>query len=399
MRTSSFTQLLPVYLVLFIASLGFSLIITVFTPMILNAKGGMISATTPETSRTIILGILVSLYPFGQFIGSPVLGSLSDRYGRKPILVISLLASTIGFGFISFALITKSLTVLMASLFFVGLSESNISIAQSAIADVSEGHNRSRLFGYIYFCISFAFIAGPLLGGRLAHGNTYSTPFEAVFILLLLTFFATIFLFRETKTTPPVFTSHLKSFTNLSKVFTDTKLRRFFLINFLIYMSVFGYFRCYPMYIVDQFHLTVSKSSEFIAWVSVPLIITNAWLTGFLAKRFDTRKILIFAALFTAVTVITIVIPHHQSWLWLTLFLSAFGVSLCLPFCATLLSHAADQNQQGSVMGNNMSIQVGAETLSGILGGLLATITVSTPLVALALISVVGAIILIKTKA
>ncbi|MBV9006561.1 MAG: MFS transporter, partial [Solirubrobacterales bacterium] len=79
--------LLPAYVVVFVGFLGYSLMIAAFTPMILRNDNGMLPQTASLTERSLVLGLLVALYPLGQFLGSPVLGALSDRYGRRSILI------------------------------------------------------------------------------------------------------------------------------------------------------------------------------------------------------------------------------------------------------------------------------------------------------------------------
>jgi DHA1 family tetracycline resistance protein-like MFS transporter len=91
------------YLVVFVGFLGHSLMITVFTPMILHNDNGMLAASSSTSERTIILGVLLSLYPAGQFLGAPVLGALSDRVGRRPVLLASLSAGCVGYALIATA--------------------------------------------------------------------------------------------------------------------------------------------------------------------------------------------------------------------------------------------------------------------------------------------------------
>lgn len=151
--------------------------------------------------------------------------------------------------------------------------------------------NRGRLFGYIYFSAISAYVIGPLVGGKLADPSliswfSYSTPFWAVFFLLILTSIWTYFSFQETHLPEEGEQIHyLQAFTNLKNVFLKSDIRILYLINFLIYIVIYGFFRSYPMYIVGHFHLNVSRASEFIAWVAVPIIISNMWLTGILIKK------------------------------------------------------------------------------------------------------------------
>src|SRR5262249_47555949 len=153
-----------------------------FTPMIMGSDSPVVTVGTPTARRTILLGVLLCLYPLGQFLGSPVMGSLSDRFGRKPILLISLAATTACYAVIAVALTIKSLGLLGAASLLAGLSEANIVTAQSAISDVIVPAERNRFFGYIYMSVSAAYILGPLVGGKLADPQlaswfNYATPF------------------------------------------------------------------------------------------------------------------------------------------------------------------------------------------------------------------------------
>jgi predicted MFS family arabinose efflux permease len=125
-------------------------------------------------------------------------------------------------------------------------------------------------------------------------------------------------------------------------VITNRRLRGLYWMSFLFYLAIFGFFRCYPMYLVDEYHLGVSRVSEFVAWVGVPIVIANLWLTSFLSRRFAIKTLTVWSGLLTGVLSIIVVIPHPMRALWITLFLTSAALALCLPSCATLLSMAAE---------------------------------------------------------
>src|ERR1700684_1307075 len=225
-------------------------------------------AGEPMGRRVILLGILLCLYPLGQFAGSPVLGALSDRFWRKPVLMTSLCFTTGCYALIGTALSLRSFALLAVASLLAGLSEANVVAAQSAIADVIRPQERNRFFGYIYLSASSAYIVGPLVGGKLADPDLVSwfsdaTPFWAAMIVLAITTAATGFFFRGTN--PPAqrhAVSFSQAFTNLRGVIYNRRLRRLYWLNFAFYLAIFGFFRCYPMYLVDRFHLGVSQVSE-----------------------------------------------------------------------------------------------------------------------------------------
>jgi len=397
---ASLKSLLPLYAVVFAGFVGYSLMITVFTPMIMSNHNLLLPPDEPMSRRVIVLGFLLCLYPLGQFGGSPVLGALSDRFGRKPVLITSLSFTTACYALIGIALNLNSFALLACASLLAGLAEANVVAAQSAIADVVTPEERNRFFGYIYLSASSAYIVGPLVGGKLADPDLVSwfsdaTPFWAAMALLAITTAATAFIFRETN---PRARRHAVSltqaFTSLRSVISDRRLRRLYWLNFAFYLAIFGFFRCYPMYLVDRLHLGVSRVSEFVAWVGVPIIIANGWLTGFLASRFQTRTLAAGSALLTGVFMIAVVAFPTWGSLWVTLFLTAGALAICLPACATMLSRAASEVEQGRVMGNNQALQVGAESLSGLVGGFAAAVFVSLPLILLGLLAMMAALLL-----
>jgi DHA1 family tetracycline resistance protein-like MFS transporter len=391
--------LLPLYIVIFVGFAGYSLTITVFTPLLLHGSTPLLAAGDSMRTRTIVLGILLCLYPLGQFVGSPILGWFSDRFGRKPVLMISLVVTTACYALIALSLTIGSMALLVVASIVAGLSEANIVAAQSAIADVAAPADRNRFFGYIYMSVSSAYIVGPLVGGKLADPALVSwfndsTPFWTVCFLLVITTAATAVFFHETHTPGPNHGSAMKAFTNLADVFTNRRLRALYWLNFLLYLAIFGFFRCYPMYLVDRFHMGVSQVSEFIAWVGVPIVLANLWLTSFLSRRYAVKTITVWSGLLTGVFMLIVVIPPQLGVLWITLFLTSGALALSLPSCATLLSVAASQDEQGCVMGNNQALQVGAEALSGIVGGLLAAVLVKLSLIVMAAIAILAAVLL-----
>ncbi|MGH2963367.1 MAG: MFS transporter [Solirubrobacterales bacterium] len=294
----------------------------------------------------------------------------------------------------------QSLALLMVASLGSGLSEANVVVAQGAIADAAPPEQRQRLFGYIYMSASLAYVLGPLAGGKLADASLaswfgFSTPYWVVFGLLaaMLTWIALEF--RETRAAaerPEV--SYRQAFTNIAGLFTDERLRRLYLVNLLMYLAIFGFFRVYPMYLVDEFGLGVSGVSEFVAFVGVPIVIANLWLVGMLARRLEARTTVIGFGFATGALMAMVVLPTAVGGMWFTLGPTALALAICLPACAAMVSLAAGAREQGRVLGNNQSLQVGAEALSGVVGGVLAAIVVKLPLLAFAGVAIAGALLL-----
>ena len=395
--------LLPVYIVIFIGFAGYSLMIAIFTPMFIHAHDTLIPVHASLSHRMVLLGIILMLYPLGQFLSSPIFGTLSDYFGRKPLLVISLLCCCICYVLIASALQWHLLTMLMISIFLAGLTEGNIVSAQSVITDLTETlapNLRSQLFGYINLSGSLAYIFGPLIGGQLTNSKHFSWfndafPFWFIAIFIFLNALWLLYAFTETNHRRGKGNiRYFAAFTNLASIFTSKRLRLVYLMNFLIYLSIFGYFRSYPMYIVYKYHLNASQTSLFIAWISIPIIITTLWLNKFFSSIYSARHITIATACLTGICLISITFFNSHASLWYTLFITTFPLSLCLPASITLLSLLANPDEQGKVLGNNQSLAVAGEAISGAIAGGLAATFISLPFIIFGIISIIASLLL-----
>src|SRR5688572_14292238 len=140
-------QLWIISLIVLTGFAGTSIAYPIFPPLFLHPSDhGIVSSVWSESARSIFLGITLAAYPLGQFIGSPILGGLSDRYGRKPILLISLLGSVLGYLLSGLSLEFNWLWILLFSRFLTGLMEGNIAIVRAMGADL-ESINKYKSIG------------------------------------------------------------------------------------------------------------------------------------------------------------------------------------------------------------------------------------------------------------
>ena len=180
-------QFWVILVIVFIGFLGISMPYLIFPSLFLNPAYSILPESWGGSSRALFLGITLAAYPLGQFIGSPILGSLSDDYGRKQLLSGSLLISAICNLFSGLAIEWHHLGLLIASRFAAGLMEGNVAIARAMAADITT-ISKHETFGKINAAASIAYLLGPLLGGLMTEKDlfedlTFSTPFYFTCIL------------------------------------------------------------------------------------------------------------------------------------------------------------------------------------------------------------------------
>jgi MFS family permease len=328
---------------------------------------------------------------------------VSDRRGRRPVLLASLAVATACYVLIACALAVSNLPLLMIACFVGGLFEANVSVTQSALADVSAPDDRGRLFGYVYLAISLAYVVGPLAGGPLADSALIGwarpwTPFALVAGLLAVTAGFTAWRLPETRVAsaapaapaPPAVRAMAAYFRSAVDGVRDPRLRRLFVSNVGFYLAIFGFFRIYPLYLIDAFRISLTRESLFIAWVAVPIVLANVGLVAALLKRFEVPTLMAAAGVVAGVSLIVIPLPGRLGAAWLTLALTSLGVAILMPLCAARVSAAVSADEQGLTLGTNQALQVGSEAVSGFVGGALAALASGLPLIVFGVIALIA---------
>jgi MFS family permease len=364
-----------------------------FTYLFLMPNSPFLAVDSSLADRTTLLGITLSLYPLGQFIGSPIIGHFSDHFGRRPLLLLTTLCTALFYCGVAFGLSHALPLVVGVALFLAGLCEGNVALAQSSIADTVEDQQRAAAFGWVMACANIAHIIGPITGGLLASSSLVSwfrpaTPYWLIAIMLVGMTLWIYLSFRETVMRDVSRRLHLfNALTNLKEVFTHRRLRPYYLLNFMIYLAMFGYFRAYPMYGSVQYQLSLRSLSFLIAYLSVPCLIVNVYAVRGLARRLPLLGITVLTAMLMGASLIIVLIPQPVSLFWVTLIPPTLLASICVTTSATLLSSRCTPTEQGQALGNNQALQEGSSAISALLTGALAGIAIWLPFLFYALLA------------
>ncbi|KTD82574.1 MFS transporter [Legionella waltersii] len=394
---SQIREYLPLYAVILLGFLGYALTITLFIPMLMDSNFSLLPSDASTSVRVSLSGLLLAMYPLGQFFGSPIIGNLSDQYGRKRVLVLSLIACTFGFFGMALSIQFHVLNLLFLSSFLTGLFESNMAISQSVIADrTQDSALKTKLIGYGYSACSLGYIIGPLLAGNTL---SYSTPFfiVALFVPLLAVWIYYSFgddFVPNTKTK----INFTKSIISIKSIFHNSSIRKIYFINFLIFFSVQGLYRVVPLYIEDTWDISLHTFSLLISFVSLMCFIANLLLLNKLATRFSTKVLLGGLLIVSSLSVLLIIVPDNFNWIWLTYGCAVIPTIMMLPTCTTWLSEHVSSQEQGQVLGNNQALLVLGESTSAALGGVVAAIMVPLPIVMTAVILLMTGFLVLRDK-
>jgi MFS transporter, DHA1 family, tetracycline resistance protein len=403
MQNQTRRKLIPYAIVILFAYIGFSLPLPIFPEMFLDPEKSIIPGATLE-KRMILLGLVMASYPLGQFFGSFILGRLSDRHGRKKIVLLSLTGTTLGYLITALSVYSYSIAGIFFGLAICGFCEGNVTIAQSVIADLTTKEEylgeKAGHFGWINIFISAGFIIGPLMGGQLADPTvvswfTFATPFWAAACMTIIGIGVIYWSSKETLKRRP--NEQWEFFKSMWSGMKQPKLKHFFAANFFLALGYFAFFRFFPVFLERRFHFTPSQLSYVMVYDSFAIAAGVIWFIPFLSKRLKAIQSLCSFSFLLAISFIVCLLPESPYALFVTIPLVGFCLSVVLTNGALLISNTASQQFQGQALGTLTSVQVLAEIFTGLAGGPLAAYAMTLPLYIGAGMTVVCSLILFNS--
>jgi DHA1 family tetracycline resistance protein-like MFS transporter len=389
--------LFPIIAIVFIDLVGLGIVIPIFAPLLLDMhQTGILPPSYGVATRNIILGFLLACYPLAQFFGAPILGGLSDRVGRKPIFLASLGGIFAGYLMTAIGIITASLPVMFLGRILSGFTGGSLSVAYSAIADISDERTKARNFGLVGMMFGLGFIIGPFLGGILSNPEisssfNYATPFLFSAALALANVVLIYFQFEETlKTRIHRKISILTGFINIRKAFDMENLRVIFMVIFLLSFGFSFFTQFFQVFLIDKFQFTQSDIGNLFAYMGLCIALTQGFIVRPLSFKFSSVKILRFSTLLLGLTFPFLLLPDKAAYLYLVIPFIAIWNGLTMPNYNAVVSNLADQESQGEILGINQSIQSLAHALPPILAGFAATISVNLPILIAGAMSVLA---------
>ncbi|MDX2247246.1 MAG: MFS transporter [Bacteroidia bacterium] len=392
-------SILSIFLTVFIDMLGVGIIIPVIPALFFEESAHFFSPDVAHQTRSILYGFLLASYPFMQFFGAPVLGALSDRHGRKPLLSLSLVGTAVGYLLFAWAIKTQNLWLLFASRMLPGFMGGNISILLSAIADVSDAKSKTQNFGLVGMAFGIGFILGPAIGGILADNTVvswfdHSTPFWFTAGITVVNMLLVQFRFKETlKEKQASKISLITGFRNIGTSLSAPKLRVIFSVVLLLSLGFTFFTQFFSVLLIDKFDYTEKNIGVVFGWVGIWLAFTQGFTVRRLSRRFSSREILNFTPFLLAAALATILIPDQAWWMFVITPFSASFQGITAPNLTTVISEQASARQQGEIMGINQSVQSLGQTIPPIIAGYLNTINGNLPIIAAATLTLCGGLV------
>ena len=331
--------------------------VTVFVDMV---GYGLVVPLLPFYAReyaagAALVGLLGSLYAAMQFVGGPFLGGLSDRTGRRPVLVVCLLGASLAYLMLGLA---ETLFLLFAAVVLAGAAGGTQATAQAYIADSTSPERRARGLGLIGAAVGLGLMAGPVLGGLLSLYSLHAPAFAAAALALANATFGLLVLPESlpARLRTPTPLGRLNPLSQLRGVLGIRGIRWFLLAAFLLNLSFAGLLTNFPLYSNARFGWDASVNAFFFAFVGVCAVLTQAVLIGLLQPRFGEERLLLGGLSFMAAGLGLVAAIPYGPLLYPTVGLLAVGVGLAIPALTALISRRVSGREQGRVMGGLQAV-------------------------------------------
>lgn len=375
MKRSS--PLFVLFFTIFIDLLGFGIIIPILGPYakdVLHAEGW-------------VYGLIFGVYSFMNFLFAPVLGTLSDRVGRRPVLLITIVIAMVGHLLFSFS---SSLLLLFIARMIAGIGSANISVANAYISDVTPPEGRAKAMGLIGAAFGLGFVFGPPVGGYIYEHLSFEYIGYLTAALCLVNFIlAWVYLPESIKERN---TENKFNFTNilrgLIEAGTNPKVNKFFLLFFIVIIAFSMMQSTVTLLFKARYSLTAAEGSYMFAYVGFLMAIVQGFLIGFFSKRLGEAKMLIIGSIGMGLGLA--LIPFGPFWLQFVYFgLIAVTNGMIGPAINSLISKNADPTKLGQIMGANQSFGSLSRGIGPVIAGTLYDIDYTLPYLAAGLIMTV----------
>ena len=316
-----------------------------------------------------IVGLTMATFSFAQFISAPFWGYLSDRKGRRPILMIGMAGSVISYIWLGFA---DSLWVIFAARTLNGLMAGNISAAFAYMADVTSRENRAKGMGLIGAAFGLGFIVGPAIGGILAGSDPANADFQTpAFVaagLSGLAFIMIIVFLKESLSTEArarlATLPRTKRLTQLRQSLAHPTMGRLLMLIFLSTFVFAGLESTFAMWSRRSFGWGPEQNGYLFALVGITSAVIQGGFVGRLAKRFGEKALVLQGAIALAVGVFLIPFADNLPVLLIAMMIAGYGFSIITPSLNSLVSLQASEDEQGGILGVTRS----ASTLARVAG-------------------------------
>jgi DHA1 family tetracycline resistance protein-like MFS transporter len=317
---------------------------------------------------------IVAVYALTQLLFLPAWGWFSDRFGRRPVILVSLTGTVGSFLLLAFA---EDLNTIYVSRIFGGFFAASVGTAQAVITDVTPPSQRADGMGKIGAALGLAFVLGPALGGILADFST-QMPFYAVSAVAAINLVLAWFYLPETQPVgerEPVWAELWQSLvpTPIRMLMSvhDRRVGLYLYLWFHIYVGFAAVEGSFPLFLLRRYNATTLEVGLIFAWIGVFIAVSQGVLVGRLARFMKEGTLVVLGLLITGVGLLGIALAPSFTWLYVAGPVVAMGNGIAFPSFTSLYSQTCDDRDAGELLGQGNSMGIAGRVVGALAAGLL----------------------------
>lgn len=362
----------PILLTYLIDHLGLAIVFPVFTPLVLSGHFKFFSSSIEGGKGGYILTSLIAMFPIAQFFGAPLIGSLSDKIGRKSAFVMTILGTAIGYSIIGLGTAYAELFIVFLGRFWTGFFAGNLTLCLSALSDVSQNEKtKAENFSLLATAGGLSFIFAMFVGQFWEKANP-SFPFWITSGLSLINLVLMLVFFQETHSNSGRDKPHLfHGLYNMLSVLRLNNLRKIYLIYFFFTLSWIPTLQFLPFNLSTTF--VVSSDLLKNAFIVLGLLwsLTNFFLNPYLHHTLPAHKILLYALPLLSLGLLLTHFSFSLFFFFAMFTLAIIGGALSWTNTLLTLSNTASPDTQGRILGMNQSVGAVATVMGLFIGSLI----------------------------
>lgn len=367
------TRLIPAILLTFVNTLNFSVMIPILPFLVQRLNGS-----------PILYGIILSLYPVCQFVATPILGSLSDRLGRRPVLLVSQAGTTLSWIIFLGAVLIPSTTTYQITLSIIligcarildGITGGNASVANAYVSDVTKPGEKAAAFGLMGATVGIGFMIGPMLGGILMGSqNNYIAPTVLTLGISIVTLLWIMVRVPESLPTnkriahsPISLTAEFDFLKKILLFHRKYRIAPLLGVRFIYFFVFTSFSAIFVLYLVDRFRFSPEGIGYFFMFIGISMVINQGVFSKLLIKKLGELRTFILGGIIVSLLLTLLVLPAPLWLFFMMIYVQNLGYSVSMPSFKAILSGSVSETDQGAIMGIDESIFAGTSAISPIL--------------------------------
>ncbi len=357
----------------------------------------LLRGASPATTG-LLSGLLIAIYPLMQFITTPFVGMLSDRLGRKPLMLSAVTSSIIGYTLFALGILLNNVFLVFAARAIDGAGGSVQQVLRMATADITPGEEKLRKFSLLYVAFGIGIIAGPLLGGLLLFITKTSTspltlPFWFSAGLALANLLVIAFFVNETHHERTA--KRFSLLAGLHAPFKNKKIRAIFTTFFVFSFGWAFFYQFFQIFLRGKFAYSPLEISLILGYAGIWVVLFQAFGVRILSKMMNAHRMLSSAIFLTSAALLGIYFAPAPWVLYVVVPLLAFAVGTAQPTFSTLISDAGTHHDQGELLGVQQALASGTFAATAILASFSLALSPAAPILLAAIVTAMAGVLFV----